>query len=175
MRARARGMIAALLVPLSWTAPADASPADWDQASGIVRTGLVAFSLGVPAFKQDWHGLGQDAGALAVAGGTTFALKSAVHERRPDGSGDNSFPSGHTSISFAAAAGLEQRYGWKVGVPAHLAAAFVGLARVEADKHYWHDVIVGAAIGEAAGLLLVHKRDRRRAPAPIGASFSMAF
>jgi membrane-associated phospholipid phosphatase len=33
-------------------------------------------------------------------------------------------------------------------------AGFTGLARVEARKHYWHDVAAGAAIGGLSGLLL---------------------
>ncbi|MEO6580067.1 MAG: phosphatase PAP2 family protein [Sphingomicrobium sp.] len=155
-------------------APAAAAPKDWGKASDIVRDGLVAVSVGLPIAKNDWTGLGQDVGAMGAAGGITAVMKATIHERRPDGSDDHSFPSGHTSISFAAAGGIEQRYGWKVGVPAHLAAAFVGLARVEADKHYWHDVIVGAAIGEAAGLLLVDKRRHGGKP-PIGAGFSLRF
>ena len=41
----------------------------------------------------------------------------------------------------------------------HFVAAFVGVARVKADKHFWHDVIAGAAIGEAAGWLVVSKKN----------------
>jgi membrane-associated phospholipid phosphatase len=159
-----------LIVPT----PATADPATWAKASDVVRTGLVAFSIGLPAAKDDWAGVKQDALAMAASEAVTGGLKLAVREDRPDHSNQHSFPSGHTTISFAAAAGLEQRYGWKVGVPAHLAAAFVGLARVEADKHYWHDVIVGAAIGEVAGLVLVDKR-QRHGGMPIGAGMTIAF
>lgn len=162
------------LILATLSAPAAANPHDWDRASGIVRTGLVAFSIGLPAAKNDWTGVKQDAVAMAVAEGVTGGLKLAVPEDRPDDSSQRSFPSGHTTISFAAAAGLEQRYGWKAGVAAHLAAAFVGLARVKADKHYWHDVVVGAVIGEAVGLMLVDKRDKKGGM-PIGAGMTIAF
>jgi len=162
------------LMAATMSAPAAASSADWDKASGIVRTGLVAVAVGGPALDGYWTGVKQDGLAMAIAGGATAGLKYAIHERRPDGSGTNGFPSGHTSISFAAAAGLEQRLGWKAGVPAHLAAAFVGLARVKADKHYWHDVIVGAALGEAAGLLLIDKRHKGKG-VPIGATMRIPF
>lgn len=175
MRASGKGGALAFAAALGCASPAAAaSPADWGKASDIVRTGLVIGAVGIPAANSDWRGVRQDAVAMAVAGGTTAAFKYAIHEKRPDGSDDNSFPSGHTSISFAAAAGLEQRFGWKLGVPAHLAAAFVGLARVKANKHYWHDVLVGAAIGEAAGLLLVDKRHKGSKP-PIGIGFGMRF
>ena len=44
-------------------------------------------------------------------------------------------------------------------MPAHLAAALVGVARVEARKHYWKDVLAGAALGEVTGLLITHRRN----------------
>jgi membrane-associated phospholipid phosphatase len=49
----------------------------------------------------------------------------ALPELRPNGRNNRSFPSGHTSISFAAASYLHQRYGWEVGVPATFAAGLV--------------------------------------------------
>lgn len=152
-----------LCVPIAAAALASATPAaagtrDWDRASNISRSLTVAFSLGVPAGHGDWTGVGQAALAIAAAGAVTQGLKYAVPETRPDGSNRLSFPSGHTSVSFAAAASLQKRYGWKAGVPATLLAGFTGLARVKADKHYVHDVVVGAVIGEAAGLLLTHHR-----------------
>lgn len=85
--------------------------------------------------------------ALMRAGAVTYGLKSSVEERRPDGSGDDSFPSGHTSISFAAAEFTRKQYGWAWGAPAYAAASFVGWSRVETKDHWAHDVAVGAAIG----------------------------
>lgn len=162
MNHSARISIASLVgaASLSVASPAWAdSQNDWATASDITRDALVIAALGVPIAKGDTQGAIQAGGSMALTGGMTWVLKSTIHERRPDGSDDRSFPSGHTSISFAAAATLQNRYGWKVGVPAHAAAAFVGLARVEADKHYWHDVLAGAALGEITGLLLTHQRN----------------
>ena len=76
----------------------------------------------------------------------THGLKYAVDRKRPDG-GNYSFPSGHTSAAFSGASFLGRRYGWKCGVPAYVAASYVGWSRVECDKHYWEDVIVGAFLG----------------------------
>lgn len=42
---------------------------------------------------------------------------------RPDDSGDDSFPSGHTD-SFMAATFIQQRYGWQYGLPAYVAASW---------------------------------------------------
>jgi membrane-associated phospholipid phosphatase len=85
--------------------------------------------------------------ALMRAGAVTYGLKYSVEERRPDGSGNDSFPSGHTSISFAAAEFTRRQYGWAWGAPAYAAASFVGWSRVHTQDHWSHDVAVGAAIG----------------------------
>jgi membrane-associated phospholipid phosphatase len=149
----------ATAIALALAPPAMAGHRGWARASSAGRDLLVGAALGVPAVQGDWRGDLQAGASLLAAGGTTFVLKELIHERRPDGSDDKSFPSGHTSVSFAAAATLEKRYGWKAGVPALAVASLVGLARVEADKHYVHDVLAGAAIGGISGLLLTGRRD----------------
>lgn len=149
--------VALLLAP----APALAPPHGWDQASSIGRDALVVAALGVPAVQGDWHGAVEAGESVGAAFAVTAALKYSIRETRPDGSDNRSFPSGHTSASFAAAATLEKRYGWQVGLPAQLVAAFVGVARVKADKHFVHDVLAGAAIGEASGWLLTSRKDAR--------------
>jgi len=138
---------------------AHASDKDWGAASDIVRDALLVAAVGVPAARHDWNGALEGAGSVAVAGGEAWALKETFPERRPDGSDRKSFPSGHTAVSFAAAASLQNRYGWKVGLPAQAAAAFVGLARVEAHRHHWYDVVVGAGLGEATGFLITRRHD----------------
>ncbi|MEG3085808.1 phosphatase PAP2 family protein [Sphingomonas sp. PB4P5] len=138
--------------------PAAARDGDgWDTSGSVARDVLVVTALALPAVKGDWKGELQ---AIASVGGAfllTTALKETVTARRPDGSDQRSFPSGHTSASFAAAATLHNRYGWKVGLPAHVVATFVGVSRVKARRHHWYDVVAGAAIGEASGLLLTKK------------------
>lgn len=131
----------------------------WSQAGSIARDGLIAVAFGLPAVNGDWQGVKQAGLSVGGAFAVTEGLKLSIHERRPDGSDNKSFPSGHASASFAAAAMLEKRYGWQVGIPAHLVAAFVGLSRVEAKKHFVGDVLVGAAIGEASGWLLSSKKN----------------
>jgi len=145
---------------LSLATPAYAGN-DWATASDIGRDGLVIVALGLPATQGDWQGTKQAAFSLGAASLATTSLKQIVSEERPDHSNDKSFPSGHTSVSFAAAATLYKRYGWEVGLPAHLVAAFVGVARVKADKHFVHDVVAGAAIGEASGWILTRRKNAR--------------
>jgi membrane-associated phospholipid phosphatase len=160
---------------------AHASDKGWDDASTVARDLLVVAALGVPAVQQDWHGSLQAGGSIGAAAAVTYGLKQAFPETRPDGSDQKSFPSGHTSVAFASAATLENRYGWKAGLPAHLAAIFVGIARVKAEKHYWYDVVVGAGIGEVSGLLITRKRNSNvqllpwAEPKSAGVAFNMRF
>jgi membrane-associated phospholipid phosphatase len=144
---------------LAASAPASASPRSWDQASTVGEAALVAGALALPALHRDGRGALQAAGSIGAAFAATALLKETIPELRPDGSDRRSFPSGHTSSSFAAAATMHRRYGWQIGVPATVLAGFVGYARVRAEKHFWHDVLVGAAIGEASGLLLTSRRN----------------
>lgn len=151
----------AIALSIGAAAPAAASDKGWDDAGSIARDALVVAAFGVPAVQGDWDGVLQAGGSIATSAGITYGMKEAFPERRPDGSDNKSFPSGHTSMSFAAAATLQNRYGWKVGVPAQIVAAFVGFSRVEAKKHHVHDVLVGAAIGEASGFLITRRASDR--------------
>lgn len=153
---------------LTCASPALADERDWDRASTAVEWALVAAAAGAPLLEGDRQGVYQAGGSVGTALLTSELLKRAIPETRPDGSDRQSFPSSHTAVSFAAAASLQQRQGWGAGIPAHLAAAFVGVARVEADKHYLHDVLAGAAIGELAGLLITHRREDQVVVVPWG-------
>jgi len=101
--------------------------------------------------------------ALLLSYGSTFALthllKNTVKKERPNGRNTLSFPSGHTSSAFSGAAFLAKRYGWDVGLPAYLAASFVGYSRVQAEQHDWWDVTAGAAIAIGFNQWLVPDRD----------------
>jgi membrane-associated phospholipid phosphatase len=131
----------------------------WDDASRIGEVALVAAAVGHPVLTGDGEGAWQASGSIGAAWLVTEGLKQAFPERRPDGSDRRSFPSGHTSVSFAAAATLHKRSGWEVGLPATALAAFVGVARIKADKHHWYDVLAGAGIGGLAGHLITSPRN----------------
>lgn len=139
--------------------PCAANPHGWGQASSIGRDILVAAALGVPAGQGDWQGDLQAGGSLILGSGIAFGLKQAFPEERPDHSDRKSFPSGHSATAFAAAATLESRYGWQLGLPAFALASFVATARVAARKHHWYDSVAGAAIGTGSGFALTHRHD----------------
>ena len=77
---------------------------------------------------------------------TTHFLKQAIDKPRPDGSRKDSFPSGHTSAAFSGATFIHERYGFNTAWPAYVVASFVGYSRVNAEKHYWEDVLAGAIL-----------------------------
>lgn len=80
----------------------------------------------------------------------TAAIKMSVNRTRPDGT-QYSFPSGHSSVTFATATVLQRNLGWKVGVPAYGLATFVAASRIQDKRHFLSDVAFGAAIGIVAG------------------------
>ncbi len=67
---------------------------------------------------------------------------------RPDGF---SFPSGHTSSSFASATVLFCS-SKKLGVPALVLAALIGFSRVYCGVHYCTDVLAGIVVGVLFGI-----------------------
>lgn len=89
-------------------------------------------------------------GSALLTVGITEGLKNSVERERPDGSDYESFPSGHTSMTFMAATMLTKEYGhyspW-VGIAAYGVASGVAIQRVCVDRHYVSDVLTGAAIG----------------------------
>jgi hypothetical protein len=89
--------------------------------------------------------------AHILAQGVVQAGKMMTQRSRPDGSNDHSLPSGHTAAAFASASVLQRHYGWKIGIPAYGFGAYVAAARMSASKHNLSDVLMGAAIGIAAG------------------------
>ncbi len=58
-----------------------------------------------------------------------------------------SFPSGHTSSAFSAAAVYYKCLDKKYGIPAILLACLIGFSRLYLGVHYPSDVIAGAIIG----------------------------
>lgn len=97
-------------------------------------------------FKDDYVGLTEEVEGALWTSAATHILKYAIDAERPDGSDNNSFPSGHTSAAVQGAAYLQFRYGWQYGLPAYIAGGVVGYSRVDSKHHYWRDVMAGAAL-----------------------------
>lgn len=75
---------------------------------------------------------------------------------------NNSFPSGHTTVAFAAATVYALEYKNKPLVPilSYTAATLVGLSRMTENKHWITDVVSGAALGYLSGRLVVNNYHR---------------
>ena len=88
--------------------------------------------------------------SVAISSGTTWGLKHAVSRKRPDGTDNRSFPSGHTTLAFAGATLLYKEYRHQskwIGVAGYAVAAATAVDRVRRNRHHWEDVAAGAAIG----------------------------
>lgn len=102
--------------------------------------------------------------AIVITGVLTYAIKYATQRHRPYednpanpriwegpfGSwSSTSFPSGHSSLVFAAAAVFASEYKDKIWVPilSYSLASLAAASRVYEDKHWSSDVIIGSALG----------------------------
>jgi membrane-associated phospholipid phosphatase len=109
----------------------------------------------------------------------TSLLKGTLGRSRPDAEPDmrpsdfqfgegfrtksrQSFPSGHTTTAFAAAAAVTSevdrlwpRYTWYVGPALYAGATLVGVSRMYHNRHWASDVALGAGIGTFSGLKVV--------------------
>ncbi|MCW8335760.1 phosphatase PAP2 family protein [Vibrio sp. DBSS07] len=139
-----------ITIPLLCLSSSAVASDSWKTVSDIGAYGLVATALAVPAYKEDWQGFKQAGFSIATASGVGLLGKATIEKERPDGSDNHSFPSNHTANAFASATTLHLRYGWQAALPAYGMATLVGVGRVEADKHYWSDVLAGAVIGSVS-------------------------
>lgn len=82
---------------------------------------------------------------------------------------NSSFPSGHTTVAFAAATVFASEYRDRPLVPfiAYGAATLIGMSRITENKHWITDVVAGAALGYITGKQVVnnyHRYAKLKAP-----------
>ena len=104
--------------------------------------------------RKDRSGAWSLTKSLGLSAATTLALNALIDKDSPNGSSAHAFPSGHATIAFSSAAFVQRRYGWRPGIPAYLAASYVGWLRVDTDDHDAADVLSGAAVGILSSYLL---------------------
>jgi hypothetical protein len=150
-----------------------ASPGSYFIGGGLYALGRV--------FKYDrvadlgWHGTE----AVLLAEAMTYTIKGFAGRARPfmshGGDPDDlyfgkgfangdftSFPSGHATTAFAAAAAVTNettrwwpRSTWVIGPAMYAGATAVGLSRMYHNRHWASDVVMGAAIGTFTGRKVV--------------------
>lgn len=129
------------------------SPSYADSDSSIEKTGTViavaipAIAYGSTHYKDDATGRQQFYRGFGTTVATTYALKAVIEKDRPNDTGDNAFPSSHTSVAFQGASFIHKRYGLEYSIPAYIGAGFVAYSRLQADEHDAVDVLAGAALG----------------------------
>ena len=134
-------------VALLLTAAPSQANDDIEKAGDIMLAIVPAAAYGLTFKSDDNDGRKQFYKSILSTAAITYGLKKTVSRKRPNNKDRESFPSGHTSLTFSSAAFMQKRYGWKYGLPAYAAASFVGWSRLDSDNHHVEDVIAGALIG----------------------------
>jgi membrane-associated phospholipid phosphatase len=139
-----------------------AQETDIEKSGKLLRIGLPASAIvSSLILEKGKDGLFHAAASFGATFLTTIVLKNMVNKERPDGE-KYAFPSGHTSISFSAAAFMQKRYGWKFGIPFYLLAGYVGWSRVYADRHDYWDVLGGVAVGTGCAYLFTRPYEKNK-------------
>lgn len=107
--------------------------------------------------------------ALAMSEALTQTIKYTARRERPDGSGKNSFPSGHAADTFAFATALERHLNWKYAVPAYIFSGYVAISRLPANRHWLSDTVFGSAVGIIAGRTVTSHESERPYPVAVTA------
>jgi membrane-associated phospholipid phosphatase len=148
-------------------------------APGGLVVGSAVYAGGRVAGHRDVASLGlHTTASVLIADGITGVIKMAAGRSRPNldpdhpyrfhflggfqGDPHRSFPSGHTTSAFAAAAAASEEVGdlWPghkpwISVLLYGSAGLAGISRVYNNAHWASDVVVGAAIGSFTGWKVV--------------------
>ena len=148
-----------ILIFLSFSFSIIDDPNDPIRSAGDVGQILIPVSaLLLTYIKDDYNGTLQLCKSSISTIICTHIFKLSIEKFRPDGTNNNSFPSGHTSAAFSGATFIHQRYGFKMAFPAYAIASFVGYSRIYAKKHYLEDVIAGATLAAINSIIFNQSR-----------------
>ncbi|MDD5435563.1 MAG: phosphatase PAP2 family protein, partial [Nitrospira sp.] len=125
-------------------------------ARGMVYNDSRAKAVAVDAFASSFVGAGIITTSLKVITGRSRPRNGDGTYHFQPFSGDDSFPSGHTTQAFALASVIAEHYDdqW-IDMTSYGIATLVGLARIEQEAHFPSDVVAGAIIGTVVGKSIV--------------------
>lgn len=116
---------------------------------GIILLGLKV--SGVEGRSSWGRMLTSDAFSAGIMALAVNSIKLTVNKERPDKSGNNSFPSGHTATAFMMATMLHKEYGTTrsplYSILGYSLATGTAISRQLNNKHWFSDVLTGAGIG----------------------------
>ena len=123
---------------------------------------LVAYSLGECFHSPKTVSFASDLFRANVINSVlTMTMKFAVNRKRPDGA-PYGYPSGHTSHAFATAGIIRSHYGPWLGTLSEILATYIGVSRLQENKHYLSDVIGGAVLGKYVAYKITHRDEGYR-------------
>lgn len=97
--------------------------------------------------------------ASMITGGLVYIGKKSIRDMRPDHSARNSFPSGHSALSFTLATIQYLEYKddniW-YACSGFVFASATALMRVANNRHWNGDILAGAGIGIGVALVVEH-------------------
>jgi membrane-associated phospholipid phosphatase len=126
-------------------------------APAILGAGFAAYLFGRVESERRTQHLGMDEiEAALISEAVVEVSKEIIRRPRPSQTGGLlasgfSMPSGHATMTFAAATVLQQHLGYKAAIPTYIFATYVAMSRLHDNVHYASDVVMGAATGIIIG------------------------
>ncbi|MDR2778638.1 MAG: phosphatase PAP2 family protein [Rickettsiales bacterium] len=122
---------------------------------------IPTYAMGMAVNESNWDAAKQFTYSYLSMQATTQLLKATVSEKRPnysEGKAKDSFLSGHTAAAFSGATFIHRRYGIEQAIVPYLMAVFTGYSRIQANKHYLHDVLAGALMSSLYTWIFVDRK-----------------
>ncbi len=120
-------------------------------------------AFGVQTKHDNWRKTTTMATALGLNLLVVQTMKYTISETRPDGSANNSFPSGHTTTAFMGAHIFHKEYAHEspyFSVVAYALASMTGVMRQLNNRHWISDVFFGAGLGISLTELAYYFNDK---------------
>lgn len=113
---------------------------------------VIGLKLGGVESRSSWPRLlVSDILAAGIMATAVNSMKYTIKRERPDGSKNNSFPSGHTATAFMAATIMHREYGLTrsplYSIGGYTVATATAFSRQLNNRHWLSDVLAGAGIG----------------------------